>query len=186
MRIIILFGFLFFITVCSQAQVKETPIPSTTEEELENITANNDDVETEDDSYLQEMVQFQRNPINLNTADADDLKELKILSPMQVQNLISYRTILGKFLNIYEIQAVPGWDINTIRKIRPYITVSQDANLFNSIRDRFRGGNRSLLIRATQTLEKSRGYLLDPAVSSSYYPGSQQKLFMRYKYSYKN
>jgi hypothetical protein len=186
MKKIKLFVFLFFVTISLQAQIKEVPIPSITEEELENITANDDDMETEDDSYMQEMVQFQRNPINLNSADADDLKELKILSPMQVENLISYRTILGKFLNIYEIQAIPGWDINTIRKIRPYITVSQDVNLFNSMRDRFRGGNRTLLIRATQTLERSRGYLLDPAVASSYYPGAPQKLFVRYKYSYKN
>ncbi|MBS1496529.1 MAG: helix-hairpin-helix domain-containing protein [Bacteroidetes bacterium] len=186
MKKLFFLSFLLLIFGLAKAQVKETPVSSSTEEELENITANNDDMETEDDSYLQEMVQFQRNPINLNYADADDLNELKVLSPMQVQNLISYRTILGKFLSIYEIQAIPGWDINTIRKIRPYITVSEEANLFSSFKDRLKGGNRSLLVRAGQTLEKAKGYLVDPSVSNSYYPGSPQKLFVRFKYSYKN
>ena len=185
MRRIILLSSLLFCFLCSKAQVKEIPVNTTTEEELENITANNDDMETEDDSYLQEINQFQRNPMNLNTADGDDLKELRVLTPMQVQSLLSYRNILGKFINIYELQAVPGWDINTIRKIRPYVTVSNEANLFNSIGDRLKNGNRSLLVRTTQTLEKSRGYLLDPAAATNYYPGSPQKLFVRYKYSYK-
>jgi DNA uptake protein ComE-like DNA-binding protein len=186
MRKIAITCFLFFSLTYINAQVKEAPVSTTTEEQLENITANNDDLETEDDSYLQQLVQFQRNPINLNTADADDMNALRILSPIQVQNLISYRNVLGKFLNIYELQAVPGWDVNTIQKIRPYIAVSSEANILNSIGSRLRNGNSSILIRATQTLEKSRGYLLDSSAATNFYPGSPQRVFLRYKYTYKN
>ncbi len=167
------------------AQVPEIP-STTTEQQLENITENNEDLETEDDSYLQEMVQFLKNPVNLNTADENVLKELKVLNPVQIQNLILYRTLMGKLLNIYELQAVPGWDIQTIRKLRPYVTVSNDARLFESLGRRLRGGERSLLVRVTQVLERSRGYLADHASTSSYYPGSPQKLLLRYKYVYKN
>ena len=174
----ILHGLLF-------AQVTELP-PTTTEQQLENITENNEDAETEDDSYLQEMAQFLKNPVNLNTADESILKDLKILTTLQIKNLVSYKSILGKLANIYELQAVPGWDLQTIRKIRPYITVINEINLFESIGKRLRGGEHSLLVRATQVLERSKGYLIDSSVATNFYPGSPQKLLLRYKYVYKN
>ena len=167
------------------AQVTELP-PATTEQQLENITENNEDAETEDDSYLQDMAQFLKDPVNLNNADATILKELKILTAPQIQNLVTYRSILGKLANIYELQAVPGWDLQTIRKLRPYIVVTNEPGLFESIGKRLRGGEHSLLIRATQVLERSKGYLIDSSVATNFYPGSPQKLLLRYKYIYKN
>ncbi|MEP7164607.1 MAG: helix-hairpin-helix domain-containing protein [Ferruginibacter sp.] len=177
--------FCFFILHWSLfAQVTE--LPATTEQQLENVTENNEDAETEDDSYLQEMAQFLKDPINLNTADEISLKDLKILTPLQIQNLVSYRLILGKLLNVYELQAVPGWDLQTIRKIRPYVAVTNELNLFESIGKRLKGGEHSILIRATQVLERSRGYLIDSSVATNFYPGTPQKLLVRYKYVYKN
>jgi len=174
------------------SQVTETPVnpveqPSTTvEQQLENITENNEDMETEDDSYLQELTQYQRNPINLNTVDAATLKEFRLLSPMQIQSLIAYRSVLGKLLSIYEMQSIPGWDIATIQRIRPYVSVSTNMGMMDALSTRLRDGDQSVLVRVSQTLEKSRGFLADPAVTNSYYPGSPQKLFVRYKYNYKN
>ena len=183
-KLFLLFVF-FILNTWLFAQVTEVPA-TTTEQQLENITENNEDAETEDDSYLQEMVQFLKNPVNLNTADDNVLKELKVLSPIQIQNLISYKNILGKLVNLYELQAIPGWDLQTIRKVRPYITVSNNVNVFESVGDRLRNGDHTILVRVTQVLERSGGYLADPATTNSYYPGSPQKLFLRYKYIYKN
>ena len=160
----------------------EQPATTTTEQQLEGITENSEDNETQDDSFLQQLQQFARNPINLNTADAVTLKELLILTPLQIQNLISYRSLLGNFINIYELQAVPAWDIATIEKLRPFVTVSIAANLFNSFSERLSGGTHSLVARVTQTLEKSRGYLVDTTTTSNDYPGSAQRYFIRYKY----
>jgi hypothetical protein len=50
---------------------------------------------------------------------------------------------------------------------------------------RLHGGENELLMRYSQQIEKSVGYEKS-ADSSSYYLGSPQKLFLRYKYSYKN
>src|SRR4026209_1505215 len=102
---------------------QETP-PTTTEQQLENLT-DADQSETEDDSYLQQLEQFRKNPVNLNTADENDLKELKILSGLQIANFISYRKLFGKFISVYELQAVPSWDIQTIRKLLPFITLAE-------------------------------------------------------------
>lgn len=177
------------VMLFTYAQVPEPELPatSTTEQQLENITENNDDMETEDDSYLQDMVQYLKNPVNINRADENILKDLRMLNPMQIQNLIRYRDVLGNFLSIYELQAVPGFDIITIQKLRPYVTVSNTKRALETFTERFTGGENSILMRATQVLEQSRGFRADTAgATSSFYPGSPQKLFFRYKYTYKN
>lgn len=179
---IIIFWFFPFVAVC-----QTTEIPTTTaEQQLENITENNADAETEDDFYLQQMQQYIKNPINLNSVDEANLKVLRILSPIQIQNFILYRTRLGKFISIYELQAVPGWSVELIQKIRPYITVSNANEVFSTVNKRFKAGEHSLLARITQVPERSKGYLLDSSSATNFYPGSPQKILLRHKYQFKN
>ncbi len=184
--IICLITGILLLAIPVRLQAQQPPISSNVEQQLEGITENTEDAETQDDSFLQQMRQFLRNPINLNTADAATLKELLILTPLQVQNLISYRSLFGNFINLYEIQAIPNWDLATIEKLRPYITVSNEAKLATAFSERLSDGTHSLLARMTQVLEKSRGYLVDPTTVKNYYPGSPQRYFVRYKYQYKN
>jgi hypothetical protein len=171
----------------TRAQVP-TPEPptTTTEQQLENITENSEDLETEDDSYLQQLNQLQRNPLNINTADETFFRDLRMLTPMQIQNFLAYRTLMGKLISIYELQAIPGWDVITIQKIRPFIIVSGSQGLLEDLGTRFRNGDNTILVRVSQTLERSRGYLLDSSNAKNFYPGSPQRLFVRYKYIYKN
>lgn len=160
--------------------------PPIVEQQLENLTQASDDAATEDDSYLQELVQFTKDPVNLNDADKGQLQELKILSPIQISNLILYRKLLGNFISIYELQAVPDWDIDLIKRLRPYITVSKNVDVFNSIGSRLKNGRNTLLLRNTQILEKSKGYLLNSSNATNFYPGSSQHILLRYKYVFKN
>jgi hypothetical protein len=165
------------------AQVPD--LPAAVKEALESATEKNQDVETEDDGYLQTLQQFVKEPINLNTAEAEELERLQLLSPLQIQNIIAYRKIAGKFIDIYELQSVPTLDIGTIEKIRPFVTVSND-DLFGSFTKRLNGGTHSLLVKEKQTLERSKGYLLNGSTATNFYPGSPQNLFIRYRYNYKN
>jgi len=158
-------------------------IPITTEQQLENQT-DADQGETEDDAYLQELEQFRKNPINLNTADADELKQLRIVTDLQIANLISYRNLLGKLIHVYELQAVPSWDVNTIRKLLPFVTTAMSLSLAEEASKRFSGGEHSLLLRVSQVLERSDGF--DKSTSGTKYIGSPQKILFRYRYTYKN
>ena len=182
----IFFLWLLLTGFVAQAQVPEPEPTTTAEQQLENITENNEDLETEDDSYLQELSQFLRDPLNLNKADESDLKNLRIITPMQIQYLLNYRGVLGPLISIYELQAVPGWDMATIQKLRPYVTVSNNQTAVEALSERLRGGDNSILVRTIQVLEKSRGYLLDSSMATNFYPGSPQRLFFRYKYQFKN
>jgi Helix-hairpin-helix motif len=185
MRLIFVWMILFLVAADISAQVTE-PITPNTEQQLENVTENNEDIGTEDDYYLQQMVQYLKNPIELNYADAAELTQLRILTPMQVQNFILYRSLAGKLVDLYELQAVPGWDIATIQKLRPYISVSIQVSAVDAVKRRLKNGEHSVLLRASQVPERSKGYLLDSSTATNFYPGSPQKILLRYKYAYRN
>lgn len=102
----------------------------------------------------------------------------------QIENLIFYRNIFGKFISIYELQAVPAWDINTIHKLLPFVTITTSPSLAEEAGRRFREGDHSLLIRVSQILEKSDGF--DKSTSGTKYIGSPQRILFRYRYNYKN
>lgn len=173
------------------AQVKPSvPIepPQIIEQQLESLAASGDgdDVVNEDDSYMQGLVHFIKDPVNLNYADEGLLQELKLLSPIQIYNLILYRNLMGNFINIYELQAIPDWDINLIRRIRPYVIVNSKIDVFNSLGSRLKNGENTLLVRGSQVVEKSKGYLNVSDSVNNFYAGSPQKLLVRYKYIFKN
>jgi len=184
--LIAVFSLTFFSVAAQVPQPVPNPTNTTVEQQLENITENNEDAETEDDSYLQQLSQFQGNPVNLNDANENLLKELRLLSPMQVQNFLSYRAVMGKLISLYELQAVPGWDLSTIHKLMPFVMVSDKTAFVETIGSRLKNGGHQILGRVSQTLEKSKGYQLDSSLAKNFYPGSPQQFFFRYKYVYKN
>lgn len=161
---------------------QETP-PAGTEQQLENLT-DADQAETEDDSYLQQLEQFRKNPLNLNTADENDLKELKILTGLQIENFILYRKHFGKLVSIYELQAIPAWDISTIKKLLPFIEISNALTVKEEFAKRLKNGDNTLLLRISQVIEKAKGF--DETVPGTKYLGGPQKIFFRYRYQYKN
>ena len=170
------FQFLFFTSLSQD-------IPPAAEQQLENL-ADVEQAEPEDDSYLQQLEQFRTNPINLNYAEINELSELRILTDLQIANLLSYRNIFGKLVNIYELQAIPTWDINTIRKLLPFVTVTSNVRLKDDFKDRFKNGGNSFLFRYSQTMEKANGF--DKTSTGTKYLGDRSRLFFRYRYNYKN
>lgn len=154
------------------------------EQALEDL-ANADETETEDDSYQQALSQLRRNPLNLNTASLADLQVFRVLNEMLLLQLLNYRRLMGPFHSIYELQAVPGWDVETIQRILPYVTIGPSQSMVDDLRGRFSGGSHSLLLRIQEVLEQSKGFTPDSAGNTRYL-GSPMRVFFRYKYVYKN
>jgi DNA uptake protein ComE-like DNA-binding protein len=166
-----------------QAPARAQEAPIVPEQQLENLT----DViqaETEDDHFVQELEIYKKNPININTAEEEELKLLRLLSDLQIANLISYRRLLGPFISIYELQAIPTWDVIVLRRIKPYITIASTGDIKQDLQERFSKGQHYLLGRISQVLEKSSAY--NSSTTGTPYLGSPQRLFFRYKYTYKN
>jgi hypothetical protein len=167
-----------------QAQEEETG-NGLIEQQLENMAAAQES-ETEDDYWLQQLERYKKYKVNVNRVGADELRELMLLTELQVQSLIRYRTLFGHFIDLYELQAVPGWDVYTLQRISPYITVNSNDGMISRLRERWKGGDHSFLYRQARVPEKAMGFKQPLQPGANYYPGSTDKMLFRYKYTYRN
>lgn len=177
-------GIIWILTICLHLQGQEQP-GMDTEQQLENQTASASDAAVNDDGWWQYLEVLKKHPLNINTATATELMELQLLTPLQIHQLIQYRKILGNLISIYELQAVPGWELSQIEKIVPYITVRTPELTETVLKKRLTQGNHSVVLRYSRTLEKSKGYLRGDSLQNGYL-GDPSKFFLRYKYRFKN
>src|SRR5947209_7126851 len=141
------------VLVLFSGRIVGQDIPEFRKQQLETMALKNDAQPT-DDSYEMDLSIFASHPLNLNTASSDQLVQLHLLNPLQIKDFVSYRELLGLLLSIHELQAIPGWDLETIQRVIPYVRVGPDESVYSGIRERWRGGDASFLIRAGQVLEK--------------------------------
>lgn len=172
-RLILSISFLIVLSF-----VKAQELPSSTVQQLESLAELSEN-ETEDDTFLQQLTFYKNRPLNLNEAGADDLQVFPFLTALHIQNFLAYRRVAGELISIYELQSIPAWDLLTIRKLLPFVTVLQRVNLSNSLRQRFKGGEHYLLFRTSRVLEKAKGY--DPSLNDPYL-GNRDHLLLRYQY----
>jgi hypothetical protein len=180
MRLLVCFCICFFYCVATFAQQENAAV----EQQMESL-AEAEETETEDDSYQQQLIALQKTPLNLNTATEGDLLSLRSLTTLQINHFLQYRRLLGKLISFYELQAIPGWDIESINRLRPYVVVGSATTFKESIVKRFSEGNHSLLLRVASVFEKSKGFIAD-STGKTKYLGSPQRVYVRYKYQYKN
>jgi hypothetical protein len=152
-------------------------------EQIETQAAASDQ-ENEDD-HLQQNLQFLlKKPLLINTVTETALIELQLLTPRQINALIQYRMLFGVIRNRYELQAIPFWDIATIRKILPLLSFSEPADESRQLKKIITLGQQQLLLRYTNNLEKAKGYEPD-SIGRKSYAGNAMHVFYRYSYQYK-
>ena len=127
------------------------------------------------------MAQLLANKINLNSASREELRFLNLLSEQQVQNLITYREQNGKLLSVYELQAVPGFDPETIHKIISFVRVDGSAN-GNVFRRMVAEPNNYLIIRCDRTLETKDGFK-DSETTRNKFKGQDGDVYLRFRTS---
>jgi hypothetical protein len=128
------------------------------------------------------MAQLLSSQINLNKASAEELRFLNILSEQQVQNLIQYRQENGDLLSVYELQVVPDFDLEIIRKIIPFVTIdirSTKGSLWKRIKEE---KNNYLIIRYDRTLETKKGFK-EVASDQTRFRGNEDEVYMRFRSS---
>ncbi len=116
-------------------------------------------------------------PLNLNQADHSDLLSLHLLTPNQIIQLLDYREKYGPLIEIYELQAIPEFDLETIRKILPFITVESTLDVTSLLRSIPEAHYRQLIIRSNFRIQKAEGFRLAD------YPGDRNQLYTRFKWS---
>ncbi|MEZ4946225.1 MAG: helix-hairpin-helix domain-containing protein [Cyclobacteriaceae bacterium] len=154
------------------------------EYDLERLSEEIFSIQDQDINYemlYENLAQILSNPIDLNRATEEQLRSLYILNEIQINNLIAYRNENGVLLSVYELQAIDGYDENTISKIIPFVTVSSMDGKMKSLIQRIRDEeNNYLLIRYNRTLEDKRGFLNNPNFTTNY-EGSPDRFYSRFR-----
>ncbi|MDR6560482.1 MULTISPECIES: helix-hairpin-helix domain-containing protein [unclassified Arcicella] len=148
---------------------------------IQEIMGNPVDGISED--LFESLYQNYLNPLDLNTVSRPELASLYILSEKQLNSFFNYRDKAGKFLSIYELQAIPDFDLATIYKFIPFVTVKADGLSIKDFQDSWQKANQYLLLRYTQYVETKKGFTEPDSRSKVRYEGSPMKLYARYKIS---
>ncbi len=132
---------------------------------------------------LERLTYYKKNPLNFNTATEIDLKDLWLLSPLQISALLSHRNQNGLLLELLELQGIAHFDLKTIQRILPFIKLGID-NPFRYFKlKQLLTANHDLMFRLQQGLERQSGFSISDT-SQSRYLGSPQKMLIRYRYHY--
>src|SRR4051794_19967000 len=115
---------LFFLTLISFHHCWGQ-VPPQVQQQLEARAENEEAATQLEGHYLYQLEYFRKHPININATSADELQQLKILTEPQLLSLMQYEKFAGILIDIYELQAIPGFDLNTIKKLLPYIIVGE-------------------------------------------------------------
>ncbi|MCD0490192.1 helix-hairpin-helix domain-containing protein [Pedobacter sp. MC2016-14] len=125
---------------------------------------------------------YNKHPIDLNHSSGETLKNLIFLSPLQISNLFNHLKTNGMLLDLLELQSINGFDVETIQKIMPFVTLRSEGRLNSlSLKNLSSKGNHDLILRYAKTLEVQKGFTDLPG---SRYLGSPEKLLGRYHYNY--
>jgi len=182
----LLIAFLFIVSIKSYSQ----NIPSL--EDLIESIAENSDNEIDYSSLYEDLNFFLSNPLNLNTAKAEDLEKLKILNDFQINSLLDYVKKNGEMLSIYELQLVHGFSNKEIQQILPFVTISEkEADNHFKFKSALKYGNHQLFLRTQRVLEEQKGFrsISDSTLienPNSRYLGNEYRYYTKYKYNYKN
>ena len=67
--------------------------------------------------------------VNINTADAAELTLLPGIGPKTAVSIVDYRSSIGSFASIDELEKVKGIGSKTLEKLRPYMSLKGETTL---------------------------------------------------------
>lgn len=162
---------------------------------------------------FQVLLDHYNDPIDLNNATAQDLSSLMLLNDVQISSLLQHVARNGKLQNIYELQTINGWDVNTINLVRPFVNVRENPlGSTASLKEMLSQGGHEVTLRSTMNVEERKGFMdrknffgkdyYDPdgdplpnfsdghvedslRTNSKVYLGSPYRIYTRYRFRYR-
>ncbi len=169
-------------------QTDTLPLPDRNRELLEDVFQQtgpeNADFDLND--QFDHLERYLSRPLNLNKAPETALRELGLLTDLQILNLLRYRQSAGELISIYELQVIPGFDSASIQRIIPYVGLQGELDDFQvSLKEMFTKGRNEAQLRWSRFLEPQEGYRQEDTGKERYL-GDGNQLFFRYRHTYYN
>ena len=133
-----------------------------------------------DEDLFDDLSRFLREPLLLNDASSEELKQLTLLADAQIDLLLLHRQSLGALIHLNELQAIAGYTPDLIRQLAPYVRVlppraSGRAHLLSRS-----GLTQDFLCRLTGLLTRASDLGGEP------WAGSRQRLLVWHRLQTKN
>lgn len=193
--------FFIFLILCvnlSFAQKDTIITGDDIDSRMEDIISNTETSEEVDftiiTDYLQDLI---RKPLNLNTANREELVQLPGMNDILVNHLFEHIANTGVLTSIYELQAVEGFSAAIVEGIKPYVTTDArpkdiDPNRLHPagppIAEIKKEMQYEFIQRASTVLEKQKGYgpieYNPDGTPKSHYLGSAFKNYTRLRARY--
>lgn len=141
------------------------------------------DLETEDlfyrfdtpENQYEQLLQYYSRPLILNHTNPYELRRLGLLSQTQIRAFFQHLKTYGKLISIYELQAIEGFDRETIYSLLPFVSIDRYANPvynYTLLKRLLSSKAHTLLIR----YDKVSSNLVDKN-----YLGDPYRLYVRYR-----
>lgn len=163
------------------AQIENDP-------EIENImesVAENMEDDYDFSGLIERLGYYKKYPLNINKASVKELQDLFFLSSLQIASIMDHIRETGALLHLLELQSVEQFDLETIERLLPFVTIHTPAFsqpfTWNNL---LKNGRHDLLLRFGQVLEHQKGYHIPEESALSRYTGSAHRYLTRYRFNY--
>ena len=178
----IILGIAFFLIALGTYAQSELPESIDFEDIIEGLLPQQE-LEVNYNDLYDRLFTLYSEPLDLNTAQRADFQSLFFLTDEQISNLLHYREEYGKFMTIYELLTIDGFDQSTVQRLKPFITIRQDDAPVTLFAD----GKHEFIMRFQSILETKKGYTPPDTIAgnrlTSRYAGRPGRIYARYRYA---
>lgn len=184
----ILIPICLILTTQLTAQLDSVGLPEDLEYQIESYIENiGEEVDFDFNTLYETLNTLLQKPLNLNRADEYDLENLGLLSDLQINSLLNYRADKGDLLAVYELQAVPNFDLPTIYRILPFITVNRSLDDLNeTFASILAKSKKNLYLRWSRNVEVPQGFRARDEETPPAYQGDLNRYYLRFAQVYEN
>ena len=162
------------------------------EDIIEELASNSELEDVGYSTFIEDLIFYHDNPLNLNEADIEKLEKLHFLTEFQIEKLLDYIARREGMVTIYELQLIEGFTPDVIKKILPFIKVTKAVKKEKlEIRKVLKYGRNRLIAGTGFLLQKQKGFKSNIITNendelASRYLGDKMRYKLNYQFHYKD
>lgn len=117
------------------------------------------------------------NPLNINLVSETELQSSLLFSADQINAFLAFRKQIGSFQSILELQTIPSWDLDFLRRIQDYVV----CNPLHPLWWKPNASTHQILFKTDWTAETKKGFTDPDLRSKTRYVGDRTNQTLRYR-----
>ncbi|MDR0691561.1 MAG: helix-hairpin-helix domain-containing protein, partial [Prevotellaceae bacterium] len=113
-----------FLLLWTPARAQSDDLPDAVRQIIEDIAGRAEEEDPDMAALYECYESLLEHPLNLNSATAEELAGLQLLTDFQIQSLLEYRKNYGQLYSIHELPLIHGFNEQLAAQLTPFITVA--------------------------------------------------------------